>query len=74
MTEINVAITGTLTNILATNNLAGIVISVKFLGLKFLPYIADSTGFGFKISKQNLKDFTASIFQGRRQEPCIESI
>jgi hypothetical protein len=30
-----------LTNIYAANNLAGIVISVKILGLKFLPYIAD---------------------------------
>jgi hypothetical protein len=32
-------ITGTLASIWATNNLAGIVISVKTLGLKFLPYI-----------------------------------
>jgi len=30
-----------LTNIYATNNLAGIVISVKILGLKFLRYIAE---------------------------------
>jgi len=28
-------------NIWATNNLAGIVISVKVLGLKFLPYITE---------------------------------
>jgi len=28
----------------------------------------DSTGLGLRISKRNLKDFMASIFQGRRQE------
>ena len=37
------------------NNLAGIVISVKILGLKFLPYIADITGFGLMISFGNLE-------------------
>ncbi len=31
-----------LASIWATNDLAGIVISVKILGLKFMPYIADS--------------------------------
>ena len=34
-----------ITNILATSNLVGIVISVKILGLKFLPYIAVTTSF-----------------------------
>jgi hypothetical protein len=29
--------------------------------------VIESTGLGFKISKQNLKDLMASIFQGRRQ-------
>ncbi|MEA1949260.1 MAG: hypothetical protein U9N83_18415 [Thermodesulfobacteriota bacterium] len=36
--------------------------------LSALPYIADSTGLGLKISNRNFKDFMASIFQGRRQE------
>ncbi len=34
-----------LASIWATNNLAGIVISVKILGLKFVPYIADTWNF-----------------------------
>ena len=34
-------ITCTLASIWATNYLAGIVISVKILGLKFMPYIVD---------------------------------
>ena len=38
--------------------------------MKFRPYIADSTDLGLKISNRNFKDFSASIFQGRRQE-CL---
>ena len=50
-----------LTNIYATNNLAGIVISVKILGLKFLRYIAGITGFELMISYRNHKDLMVSI-------------
>jgi hypothetical protein len=39
-----------LASIWATNNLAGIVISVKILGLKFLPDVAETTSFELMIS------------------------
>ena len=39
-----------LASIWAINNLVGIVISVKILGLKFRPYIAaDSIRFGYRV-------------------------
>jgi hypothetical protein len=45
---------------------SGIVISVKILGLKFVPYIADIAGFRLGILRQNRKHFLASIFQGQK--------
>ncbi len=44
-----------LASIWATNNLTDIVISAKILSLKFLSYIAENKGSGFKVSKQNRK-------------------
>jgi hypothetical protein len=43
---------GYLASIWVINYLAGIVISVKILGLKFLLYIADINGFVFMISSR----------------------
>jgi len=55
-----------LTNIYATNNLAGIVISVKILGLKFLRYIADILNFSVAtdlyIVLKSVVDFTEKDF------------